>query len=234
MVHCQRRASALSLQPPASRSTPSTSSLSRIENCSFRPIRCAVAAQHAHAQRVEGADHQVLGGTRADQRLGALAHLGRGLVGEGDGGDVLRLDAALQQPRDLVHDDPRLARAGTGQHQARPATGGAPPASARRSGKQGRRPWAVASRAAHDTGRPAAQCAAHKRRGRRCPVFALIRDIRPADPRDPSPEPTPACSPSASTVTPRRSPAATARWRPIPAAESPAKHRPRLDRAARC
>ena len=37
MAHCQRRASALSLQPPASRSTPSTSSLSRIENCGFRP-----------------------------------------------------------------------------------------------------------------------------------------------------------------------------------------------------
>ncbi len=94
MAHCQRRASALSLQPPASRSTPSTSSLSRIENFCFSPTCVAVAAQHAHAQRVEGADRQVLGRARADQRLGTLAHLGRGLVGEGDGGDLLRLDAA--------------------------------------------------------------------------------------------------------------------------------------------
>ncbi len=39
MVHCQRRASALSLQAPASRITPSTSSLSRMENRSFRPSR---------------------------------------------------------------------------------------------------------------------------------------------------------------------------------------------------
>ena len=39
MAHCQRRASALSVLPPASFSTPSTSSLSRMLNCSFRPMR---------------------------------------------------------------------------------------------------------------------------------------------------------------------------------------------------
>jgi hypothetical protein len=78
----------------------------------------AVGAQHAHAQRVEGADHQVPGRTPAHQRLGALAHLGRGLVGERDGGDLLGLQPRLQQLGDLVHDDPRLARPGPGQHQA--------------------------------------------------------------------------------------------------------------------
>jgi hypothetical protein len=37
------------------------------------------------------------------------------------------LEPGLQQPRDLVHDDARLARPGTGQHQAGAHTGGAPP-----------------------------------------------------------------------------------------------------------
>ena len=47
----------------------------------------------------------------------ALAHLGGGLVGEGDGGDLLGLQPGLQQARDLVHDDTRLARAGAGEHE---------------------------------------------------------------------------------------------------------------------
>ena len=96
IAHCQRRASALSVLPPASFSTPSTSSLSRMLNCSFRPSRCAVAAQDAHAERVEGADHEVLRRARADQRLGALAHLLRRLVGEGDRRD---LRSARSRPR---------------------------------------------------------------------------------------------------------------------------------------
>ena len=43
------------------------------------------------------------------------------LVGEGDGGDAARLDPGLDQPRDLVRDDPRLAGARPGEHQARAA-----------------------------------------------------------------------------------------------------------------
>ena len=82
--------------------------------------RLAVLAQQAHAQRVEGADHQRPGGTRADHLAGALAHLGRRLVGERDGGDLLGRRTGVQQVRDLVHDDARLARARAGQHQARP------------------------------------------------------------------------------------------------------------------
>ena len=80
----------------------------------------AVGAQHAHAQRVKGADRQVLCRARPHQGLGAFAHFLRRLVGEGDGGNLLRTQPMLQQPGDLVHDDPGLARAGTGQHQTRP------------------------------------------------------------------------------------------------------------------
>jgi hypothetical protein len=77
----------------------------------------AVLAHHAHAQRVEGADHD-LARVLADQLLGALAHLGGGLVGEGDGRDALRLQAGLDEPADLVRDHPRLARACACKHQA--------------------------------------------------------------------------------------------------------------------
>ena len=133
IVHCQRRASALSVQAPASFRMPSTSSLSRMLNCCFRPTRSPSLAQDAHAERVEGADDQVLRGARPDQRLRALAHLLRRLVREGDRGDLPRRVAGLQQPRDLVRDHAGLARAGAGQHQARARSGGAPPPSARRS-----------------------------------------------------------------------------------------------------
>ena len=88
IAHCQRRASALSLLPPASFSTDSTSSLSAMLNCSFRPRRSPSARSKTHAQRVEGADGEVLGRARPDQRLGPLAHLGGSLVGEGDRRDA--------------------------------------------------------------------------------------------------------------------------------------------------
>ena len=81
--------------------------------------RRAVFAQHAHAQRVKGADDDFFGGL-ADQPLGAFAHFGGGLVGEGDGGNALRRAARLDQPCDLVRDDPRFARPRPGQHQTRP------------------------------------------------------------------------------------------------------------------
>jgi hypothetical protein len=83
----------------------------------FEAQHRAVLAHHAHAQGVEGAD-QHLFRAAADQPLGALAHLGGGLVGEGDGGDALRVHPGLDQPRDLVRDHPRLARTRPGQHQA--------------------------------------------------------------------------------------------------------------------
>ena len=85
----------------------------------LQPDPGAVLAQDAHAQAVEGGHHQVLGGARADQRLGALAHLLRRLVGEGDGRDFLGRQPGLQQAANLVRDHPRLARPRAGQHQAR-------------------------------------------------------------------------------------------------------------------
>ena len=83
----------------------------------LEPERLAVLAQQPHPERVEGADQHVLGGL-ADQLARALAHLGRRLVGEGDGRDPIRRQPGLDQASDLVRDHPRLARAGTGQHQA--------------------------------------------------------------------------------------------------------------------
>ncbi len=50
-----------------------------------------------------------------------VAHLARGLVGEGDREDLARPCAAgRQQPGDAVGEHPRLARAGAGEHQQRP------------------------------------------------------------------------------------------------------------------
>ena len=85
----------------------------------FQPDPRALAAQDAHAQAVKGRDHQVLGRARADQGPGALAHFLRGLVGEGDGGDVFGRVAGLQQAGDFLRDDAGLAGTGTGDHQAR-------------------------------------------------------------------------------------------------------------------
>src|SRR6185369_4771614 len=85
----------------------------------LHPQDRAVLAQHAHAQRMEGADQRLLRGA-ADQALGALAHLGCRLVGEGDGGDAPGFQSRLDQARDLVRDHARLAGAGAGQHEARP------------------------------------------------------------------------------------------------------------------
>ena len=78
--------------------------------------RFAVFAQQANAQRVKGAD-QHLARVAPHQLLGALAHFGRGLVGEGDGGDAVGRQPGLDQPADLVRDHARLARARAGEHQ---------------------------------------------------------------------------------------------------------------------
>ena len=108
IAHCQRRASALSVVAPASFSTPSTSSLSRMLKFGFRPSALPSLPQHAHAERMEGADRELRRGAAADQRARPLAHLGRGLVGEGDRRDLRGRIAGLEQARDLVDDDARL------------------------------------------------------------------------------------------------------------------------------
>ena len=53
------------------------------------------------------------------QRLRALAHLARGLVGERDRDDVRGIDAALDEMRDLGGDHAGLAAAGAGEHEQR-------------------------------------------------------------------------------------------------------------------
>ena len=57
----------------------------------------------------------------ADELLDALAHLVRGLVGEGDREDLARAGlAGAQQVRDPVREHAGLARAGAGEDQQRP------------------------------------------------------------------------------------------------------------------
>ena len=110
------------------------------------PGALGVAAQEAEAEAMEGADEAVaarraargavvqgaLSGVRTlrgarlrEQRIDAVAHLGRRLVGEGDGDDPRRIDTALgDQPADAVGDDARLARARAGEHELRPVAVG--------------------------------------------------------------------------------------------------------------
>ena len=79
--------------------------------------RLSVFAQQAHAQGVEGADEH-LARRFANEGAGALAHFAGGFVGEGDGGDAATGQALANQVANLVRDDPRFARARTGEHQA--------------------------------------------------------------------------------------------------------------------
>ena len=68
-----------------------------------------VGAEHPRARRVEGHDpHRADPG--ADEQLGALAHLPRRLVGEGDREDLVGLGGAgRHQVGDPVGQHPRLA-----------------------------------------------------------------------------------------------------------------------------
>ncbi len=82
--------------------------------------RFDVAAQNAHAERVEGGD-QRLGQRRvAQQPVHALGHLAGGLVGEGDGQDGVGRDVFLaDEPGDAMRDDAGFARSGAGQDEQR-------------------------------------------------------------------------------------------------------------------
>ncbi len=65
------------------------SSLSRIWKPGGRPASCVMQPQQPMRDAVEGA-HPHGAARHAQQLLDAMAHLGRGLVGEGDGEDVVR------------------------------------------------------------------------------------------------------------------------------------------------
>ena len=83
--------------------------------------RFDVAAQHAHAKRMEGRDDGLGDAQSADQFFDALAHFRGSLVGEGHRQDGFRHHAlVLDQIGDAVGDDAGLAaaRAGEDQHRA--------------------------------------------------------------------------------------------------------------------
>ena len=74
--------------------------------------------QEPQPQRMEGGNGQALGLVAPDPLGDTLAHFARGLVGEGDRGDVPGIvPAAGDQMRDFFRDHPRLAPAGTGENQ---------------------------------------------------------------------------------------------------------------------
>ena len=78
-----------------------------------------VRPQHPGAGGVER-HHPHRAHRAADEQLDPLAHLLRGLVGEGDREDLVRTgEAGADQPRDPVGEHARLARAGAGQDQQR-------------------------------------------------------------------------------------------------------------------
>ncbi len=87
----------------------------------FQPRHLGVAAQHARADRVEGAQPLHALDHAADQVADAVLHLARRLVGEGDGEDLPGLGAAGgEQMGDAGGEHARLAGAGAGQYQNRP------------------------------------------------------------------------------------------------------------------
>ena len=82
--------------------------------------RFDVAAQDAHAERVEGGDERLGERRMAEQLIDALGHLAGGLVGEGDGEDGVGRDAFLaDEPGDAVGDDAGFARSGAGKDEQR-------------------------------------------------------------------------------------------------------------------
>ncbi len=77
-----------------------------------------VAAQHAHAEAVEGGEQRLGERAVAEDLVDALGHLVGGLVGEGDGEDGVRGHAALlDEIGDAVRDDAGLAGACAGEQQ---------------------------------------------------------------------------------------------------------------------
>ena len=81
------------------------------------------ASKQAGAEAVEGGDDNPLGGLFVvEEGVDAVAHLGGGAVGEGDGDDGVRgLPVVVDQVGDAVGEDPGLAAAGAGEDEERAA-----------------------------------------------------------------------------------------------------------------
>src|SRR5689334_12496964 len=77
--------------------------------------RLGVAAQYAVGDGMKGAAPD-LARVGLQQRLDAVEHLARRLVGEGDEQDARRRHARLDEPRDAVRDRARLARPRAGDN----------------------------------------------------------------------------------------------------------------------
>ncbi len=83
----------------------------------------AVGPQHPHAHRVER-EHPHRPHARSAELAEPLAHLARGLVGEGDREDLVRADPEVaDEVRDAEREHARLATAGARKHEQR-AVGG--------------------------------------------------------------------------------------------------------------
>ena len=77
-----------------------------------------VPSQNTHAEAVEGGQCRLRERGVAEDFFNALGHLFGGLVGEGDGKDVVGRNAALlYQISNAVSDDARFAGAGAGEQQ---------------------------------------------------------------------------------------------------------------------
>ena len=74
-------------------------------------------AQKAREDRVKSAHPQLLCGGLPHKLAYTLTHLTRSLVGKGQGKDVLRRMAAVQQVHNLVCEHTCLARAGAGYNK---------------------------------------------------------------------------------------------------------------------
>jgi hypothetical protein len=86
----------------------------------LEPSGLVVAAEQADADRVEGADPEILADVRPEQLIEPGLHLAGGLVGEGDGEDAVGRDAVERdEVGDPVDDDARLAAAGAREDQER-------------------------------------------------------------------------------------------------------------------
>ena len=81
-------------------------------------------------------EYHLVGQSPAAKLVGeAVAHLGRGRLGEGEAEDALGFHAVQQKPRHAVRQDLRLARAGIGFHPRRMIGRGGAPLRVRREGQ---------------------------------------------------------------------------------------------------
>jgi hypothetical protein len=85
-----------------------------------KPEGLRFGCQHLQPEAVERAHVELATRLCADQVDDAPAHLGSGLVREGDRQDRARRDPALDEARDAAGDHPRFSRASSGEYQQRP------------------------------------------------------------------------------------------------------------------